>query len=300
MRYLKFLLFSLFSFILPLTANAEWIDAIIIQPDQPRADQEITTIVRGNFPDNLTGWFDQTFTLEENVLNIVLRAATAGGVGLPVIIPWEVTHNWGRLEAGEYRVRALYYIRRPNQAAFTLYGQMECEFRVQGEELAEHRIPIYADRPNIISSYVIPVDNSIPNIFSELVQRSSLIIVKDAAGRFYVPRLNFNNIPGWDFRQSYYVKVSRTDTLIIRGRVVDEGQSIPLTIGWNGVAYFPSQVIEARVAFRNIQDALLIAKDARGNFYVPRLDFNNIPPLRRGQGYLVKVNRDIDFVWYRP
>ncbi|MBM3327183.1 MAG: hypothetical protein FJY65_09475 [Calditrichaeota bacterium] len=296
----KLSLVALMLALLPLTSFAEWVDEIVIQPDQPRMDEAVTTVIRGNFPDNRTGWFDQTFTREDNVLLIVLRAATEPGVGLPVIIPWEVEHDWGRLAPQAYRVFVQYYIRRPNQVAFTLLGELQRDFRVEGEFVAEHRIPLDPDRPNIISSPIIPENNQIPTIFRDIVDRGNLLLVKDARGRFYSPRLGFNNIPVWDYRQSYYVKVCRSDTLVLRGRMADEGVAIPLAIGWNGAAYLPEREIDAPTAFLNIRNNLLMAKDASGNFYVPRLNFNNIPPLRRGQGYLVKVDRAVDLVWNRP
>ncbi|MFH0764897.1 MAG: hypothetical protein V2A61_00605, partial [Calditrichota bacterium] len=71
-------------------------------------------------------------------------------------------------------------------------------------------------------------------------------------------------------------------------------------LGWNMSAYFPETEVEAPVAFSNIEEVLLMAKDGSGNFYIPERDFNNMPPLSRGQGYQVKVSADVDLIWFVP
>ena len=144
---------------------------------------------------------------------------------------------------------------------------------------------------NLISAPLAPEDNDVPRLFRELVQRDNLTMVKNGFGRFYMPEFEFNNIPFWNFREGYLVKMSGADRLIVSGEFVEFDTPIPLTASWNITAYFPEEEVEVEEAFDNIADELILAKDGEGNFYLPQRNFNNIPPLRQGLGYHVKVER---------
>ena len=152
---------------------------------------------------------------------------------------------------------------------------------------------------NLYSSNINPVNNSILDLFSVLVARETLTLVKDFRGRFYTPEHNFNNIPFWDYHQGYLIKMTEDDSLIIEGEIVPTDVPIPLDAGWNMVAYFPEELVEASDAFVNIEEVLLIAKDGEGHFYIPG-EFNNMQPLRRGLGYMVKVTEEIELIWNVP
>ncbi len=154
---------------------------------------------------------------------------------------------------------------------------------------------------NLISSYLIPNEyRDIRMVLGELVERESILLVKDGRGRFYVPARNFNNIPFWNFRDGYYVKMAEADTRVIYGDEVAFDTPIPLRQNWNTIAYFPEDEIEAPEAFENIEEILILAKDGRGRFYYPEIGFNNMRPLRRGQGYKVKVEQDGELIWNVP
>ena len=153
---------------------------------------------------------------------------------------------------------------------------------------------------NMVSLHIDPIEPDVIRIFTALVERESVLLVKDGFGRFYSPADNFNNIPSWNFREGYLVKMSEEDSLVIAGEEVAPDTPIPLLEGWNMIAYFPEDEIEAPAAFANILDELIIAKDGAGNFYLPAEDFNNMPPLRRGAGYLIKVREEVELVWNVP
>jgi len=153
---------------------------------------------------------------------------------------------------------------------------------------------------NLYSSHINPVNNSILDLFSVLVDRETLALVKDFRGRFYTPLHNFNNIPFWDYSQGYLIKVTEDDSLLIEGEIIPSDVPIPLDEGWNMVAYFPEELVEVSDAFVNIEDVLLIVKDGEGHFYIPEREFNNMQPLRRGLGYMVKITEEFDLIWNVP
>ncbi len=150
----------------------------------------------------------------------------------------------------------------------------------------------------LVSSPNRPSGNrNIPNLFHYMVENHSLLLIKDGQGRFFSPLWNYNNIPFWDNHQGYYFKMAEADTFFIDGRAVSPDTLLQLQIGWNAIAFFPQESIEAPVAFRGIERILIMPKDGSGHFYCPEHDFNNIPPLHLGEGYLVKLRESAEFIW---
>jgi len=149
---------------------------------------------------------------------------------------------------------------------------------------------------SLISSPVIPENGEIETVFESIVENGNLTLAKDDQGNFYLPD-QFNNMPDWDVNQGYQVKLRQSDSLLFFGDIVPPDRPIPLRQGWSMASYFPEIEIEAREAFRNIENLLIIAKDGWGNFYSPEFNFNNIPPLHRGAGYQIKVEEEVELVY---
>ena len=173
------------------------------------------------------------------------------------------------------------------------------EFTVRESEELEINLELSAGW-NIISLYIDPAEHDIRDIFNQLVEEEILNRVVDGQGRFFLPAFNFNNIPAWNTNEAYAVNISEDAELSVDGFDISADRVISLKRGWNAIAYLPEEEIEAPDAFRyitQIYNNLIIAKDAEGHFYVPWDRFNNMEPLQRGKGYLVKVNRDVRFVW---
>ena len=150
---------------------------------------------------------------------------------------------------------------------------------------------------NMVSLNVAPVVDSIEVIMRPLVDEDLLMLMKDGNGRFYNPEFNFNGIPGWNAAEGYQVKVSQACNLVAEGEVIPWDMAIPLHEGWQMVAYYPRQSVDAVVALSEIANNLFIAKDNLGNFYLPEFNFNNIGDLREGQGYQLKLNANTDLVY---
>ena len=153
---------------------------------------------------------------------------------------------------------------------------------------------------NMISAPVDPFEWDVIQVLNALVERENLILAKDGNGNFFCPQFEFSNIPFWDFRMGYLIKTHREDELLLVGSPVEPDIPIPLGEGWNMVAYFPEEEVEAPDAFVNIEEVLIMAKDGEGRFYIPEEEFNNIQPLRRGKGYMVKVSEEIELIWNVP
>ena len=149
---------------------------------------------------------------------------------------------------------------------------------------------------NMISINLDPQDDRIMTIFTDVVDRERLILVKDGSGRFYAPEWDYDNIRNWQRGSGYQVKVREEDELTIVGDIIPFDTPIPLSRGWNVIAYYPEEAMEAPWAFESIEGVLLIAKDEYGHFYAPGwvwMWFTCFPT----RGYQVLVEEDVDLIY---
>jgi hypothetical protein len=154
---------------------------------------------------------------------------------------------------------------------------------------------------NMVSASLQPDSTDVAYLTRGLVESGRLLIMKDGGGNFYWPAREFNNIEGWAVSQGYLLKLSGPAELILEGMSVLRDAPIALHEGWQMVSYYPSFPIEASVAYGGIADHLMVAKNGRGDFYVPAWNFSNMGNLRDGQGYQVLVNADVElrYQWGR-
>jgi len=150
---------------------------------------------------------------------------------------------------------------------------------------------------NLVSTNVVPEDDDIIGIMSEVVDADLLILMKDGAGRFYSPQFGFNNIPGWDVASGYQMKMSDAGELTITGMSVAADEPIDLAENWNMIAYYPRRAVDAVDALSGIVDQLLIAKDGSGRFYNPQFNFSNMGDMEEGFGYQIKVREAVELVY---
>ncbi|MFN3821349.1 MAG: carboxypeptidase regulatory-like domain-containing protein, partial [bacterium] len=150
---------------------------------------------------------------------------------------------------------------------------------------------------NMISFNIDPDTPEIPQLFSPLVDGGFLTIIKDFQGRFFYPARGFNNLPAWEVSQGYLMKVNHLCELLVEGTTVRPDEPIPLREGWNLVSYYPRQQADPRIALSSISDHLIIVKDGLGRFWLPRWGFINLPFMREGQGYQLKVDQEVELIY---
>jgi len=150
---------------------------------------------------------------------------------------------------------------------------------------------------NMVSVNLQPDPDDIREITRELVEADLLLLMKDGQGRFYSPEFDFCNIPGWNVAHGYQMKMDDASELTLEGITVMADEPLPLTEGWNLIAYYPRVEVDAIIAFSGIVDRLLIAKDGWGRFYNPEWEFSNMGNLQEGRGYQVKVTEDLELVY---
>jgi len=138
-------------------------------------------------------------------------------------------------------------------------------------------------------------------------------LLKDEHGRFWVPEINFLNIPYWEVTQGYWIMLDETVSIGWTGAPIAFNADIPIEEGWNIIAYFPDYNLPMDVvdrndpenphnfyAIRTIIDQVIIMKNKRGQFAVPDRMFSNMNNLRTGQGYKIKMDEDVVLNYPEP
>ncbi|MEQ8703386.1 MAG: T9SS type A sorting domain-containing protein [Phaeodactylibacter sp.] len=150
---------------------------------------------------------------------------------------------------------------------------------------------------NTISSYVMPPDLAMDQIFSPV--DNDVIIVKDGLGNSYIPTFNINDIGTWDMLQGYQVKMSNTRVLTLTGEQMDPQTEIPLSSGWQIVAYLKDGPSPISSELSGIGPNLLIAKNGTGDTYIPTLNIDDIGNMMPGRGYHLRLTGP-DILIYSP
>ncbi len=149
---------------------------------------------------------------------------------------------------------------------------------------------------NMISSYVVPENTNIVDIYSPVVD--NLKIAKNGYGLMYVPAYSINTIENWNVLDGYLVNMLQSGTLTINGyQIVPEETTIPLSNGWTLAPYLRNNPMYAPTAFESIADNLVIAKDNFGGVYVPLYGINTIGYLEPTYGYYLNVNTESNLVY---
>jgi len=212
----------------------------------------------------------------------------------PIVIEYDIDGEYGRWDDqvgyGEL-----------NAGNTIEYGhRLEIELSDGWSLISSNLKPFYTDS---IDGNGLDYADGIYLMFDELV--ANLIMLKDDLGRFWVTDPEYCNIPRWDYRQGYQIKLENASNWVTLGKLIEFGSDewdIPVTENWNFVSYLPLWELTAPVAFKSlweegVVDVLEIAKDGYGNFYLPDSGFNNIPPMNPGSGYQIKVSEDAILIY---
>ena len=151
---------------------------------------------------------------------------------------------------------------------------------------------------NIISSYIIPDDPDMNDVFSDII--SEIQLVKNKLGKVFVPFFNINTIGDWKVEQGYRLKASNNTTLIMGCTQADPATTpIVLSEGWSMISYLRTTPMDAVTALDSISSCLLIIKANNGNTYIPAFFINTIGDMQPGEGYGLRMSCP-DTLYYPP
>lgn len=161
----------------------------------------------------------------------------------------------------------------------------------------DNQIVSLAEGWNLISSYITPNSIDVEVLFGDLVERNTLVMLKDGFGRFWTTRYNYNGLGEWNILGGYHVNVTTDESVSFTGRKIDPETAIPLSIGWNTVSYLLDHPVDAQVALDGVMEGLLLAKNGYGDFIAPRFGYFGLSELIPGEGYKLKVDRRLDLIY---
>ncbi len=150
---------------------------------------------------------------------------------------------------------------------------------------------------NMVSVNLQPEPEDVVELMVPLVEEDLLLLLKDGQGRFYSPAFGFNNIPRWNAAEGYLMKLDEDAELTFEGMSIPADTPIPLSDGWQMIAYYPREPVDAIVALSGIEEQLIMAKDGAGRFYSVAFGFSNMGDMREGSGYLVKMDGEADLIY---
>jgi len=148
---------------------------------------------------------------------------------------------------------------------------------------------------SLVSLPINPI--SVDPIFIFSAIENAIGMVKNGRGRFYVPSIPFNNMGPISPFEGYQVRVIEETVLIVPGIRLDPQEPVPLRENWNFAAYLPDYELDPWDGFESILDNMLIAKNGRGRFMVPSLNFSNIDRLIPGEAYQIRMSEADELIY---
>lgn len=172
----------------------------------------------------------------------------------------------------------------------TKEGMFIDDFLIQteGGNLAQS-VPLFSGW-NSLSSYIVPTQNSLSQVFAEL--GDNLIAVQTIDG-VYIPQQGINTIGYWDAALGYKIKVSNPASLTIAG-ANQANNLINLNAGWNLIPVVSACEVELTNLLQNVGNQVIIVKEIGSNqVFWPETDVQTLQTLMPGKAYLVKCNQPV-------
>nr|NQU91791.1 hypothetical protein [Bacteroidota bacterium] len=138
-----------------------------------------------------------------------------------------------------------------------------------------------------ISSYMLPFDAEIENIFDPIV--NELVILQNFSGT-YLPSMGVNTLVNWDNSTGYVVKVDNDCQLKILGSNY-EGNAVSLSSGWNLLPILSACDLNTADLFNAVLPSVIIIQEVAGTgIYWPSMGINSLTLLNPGKAYFVKMS----------
>ena len=139
-----------------------------------------------------------------------------------------------------------------------------------------------------ISSYVIPDDPAVANIFAPVV--SDLVILMDGFGHVYWPDVGQNTIGDWNDHYGYKIKVIN-QVAVFFGGSPDADQVVNCNAGWTIIPVLSSNNVPTSELFGPLGSNLIICKEIGGNrIYWPSQGIITLNFLLPGKAYSMALS----------
>ena len=140
-----------------------------------------------------------------------------------------------------------------------------------------------------ISSYVIPDDPAVTDIFAPVV--SDLVILMDGFGGVYWPSQgNINTIGNWVTHRGYKIKVNQEVAVFFEGDP-DPDKVVECNSGWTLIPVLSANNVPTSELFGPLGSNLIICKEIGGNrIYWPSQGIITLNFLQPGKAYSMALN----------
>lgn len=152
-----------------------------------------------------------------------------------------------------------------------------------GDELMTHSIPLPAGWSGL-SSYVMPANNDIVDIFSHVAPN---FIIAQTMTQAYYPAGSLNTIGSWNSQSAYKVKMSSPDVLDVSGDE-ESNKIFDMSGGWNLLPVITNQPVNVASLFAGT--GVQLVKDVAGvGVYWPDYGINTLGSLLPGSAYYARL-----------
>lgn len=145
-----------------------------------------------------------------------------------------------------------------------------------------------------ISSYIIPADKKLENLFQSVT--SDLELLQHPSG-IYWPSQNTNTLVDWDNQKGYLVKMNTAKILPFTG-IIEPDPEFDFITGWNFFPVLTSCGIDAVFLNTQIDGMVEIALEMAGSkIYWPAMNINTIGTFQPGKAYYIKTSGNKKLVY---
>ena len=138
-----------------------------------------------------------------------------------------------------------------------------------------------------ISSYVMPYDEIIENIFYPAF--TDLIILQTMDAMFW-PAMQINTIQAWQSQSAYKIKMNEEVNLIISGQY-ETNKTVDLDEGWSLLPVICDGNVPVADLFDGIATEMTLVKEVAGiGVYWPFMGINSLQMLYPGKSYFAHIN----------
>lgn len=123
-----------------------------------------------------------------------------------------------------------------------------------------------------LSSYLLPADNDIEGIFSDVL--NELVIVQNVTG-YYYSTSGVNTIINWESQSAYQIKLTEAVTLTITGQP-ETSKTLQLNAGWNLIPVISEVPVAVNELFAAVATGPGHSKSSgRCNHFLARLKYQH-------------------------
>ncbi len=138
---------------------------------------------------------------------------------------------------------------------------------------------------NMISSYIIPTNDTMPEILDDI--DSQITLIKNFSGESYW-KPYMENLNNWNYKEAYITKTNAVCTLSMRGRKLlpDTTKTYLQGSGWKWIPYYRDNPLSPALALTSISGNYILIKSIDGKTYWPGNTFT-LTNMEPGKGYMI-------------